>query len=203
MRAFRVAGRVIALAGGVLWIATLIALVAGLSDRAGALVVLVVATLLLLSLLAWATAYAHRYHPRPVRPRQPLATTDPSTVTLADQETISARVVDPEDPSLPAPVVPVVSAPLGAPVAPVAPDDDRQADTPAAVADQNAAVRSIEPMDEPTIEEHVDTPPARSLEIAPGGEAASPPRAKVATPDHRPLAADPMIDTLLPMGKAS
>ncbi|MBA3643594.1 MAG: hypothetical protein H0W59_05955 [Chloroflexia bacterium] len=68
-RACRAGGRILAMGGAVACGLTLIALLAGLSDRAGASVVVGSLTAIGFAIGAWAFTYAHRYHPRPARAR--------------------------------------------------------------------------------------------------------------------------------------
>lgn len=69
-RACRAGGLVISLAGGAIAAVTLLALSLGVSDRTGAILVMAVISAALLGGVGWGTAYAHRYHPRPL-PRTP------------------------------------------------------------------------------------------------------------------------------------
>ena len=66
-RASRAGGRVLALGGAVTCLATLLALLLRLSDRAGALLVLAALVLATAGAIVWAAVYSHRYHPRPLK----------------------------------------------------------------------------------------------------------------------------------------
>jgi len=126
-RPLRAAGRVLALAGLLLWVVTLAALAGGANDRAGAILVMAALTLLIAAALAWGALYARRYHPRPARrgPRRPVG--DPLPLALA----IEARATPLADP--PAPPAPAAAAPAPATDPPATRIDD-QDEPPAAAA---------------------------------------------------------------------
>ena len=68
-RACRAGGRVLAIGGASVSLMTLLALLARLDDRSGAVLVMTTLAVATTATLAWAAVYAHRYHPRPVRSR--------------------------------------------------------------------------------------------------------------------------------------
>ena len=61
-------GLVLALAGTAVLVMTMIAIVLGLSDRAGAIVVMATITAGVLASTGWGVLYTRRYHPRPLPP---------------------------------------------------------------------------------------------------------------------------------------
>jgi hypothetical protein len=66
-RACRAGGRVVTLAGLTVAAVTVLALVVGLGDRAGAVLVMATLALAMVAILGWATVYADRHHPRSLR----------------------------------------------------------------------------------------------------------------------------------------
>lgn len=68
-RACRAGGRLLALGGGAICAATLLALALGLADRTGAALVLAVVLVAFGAVLAWSALYTQRFHPRPPRTR--------------------------------------------------------------------------------------------------------------------------------------
>jgi hypothetical protein len=211
-RGCRAAGRTLALAGAALWLVPVVALVAGLSDRIGAILVLAVLVLATGGVGAWAVAYAHRYHPRPVRRRPagratpPRGTVAPSAfdssdagtgaffaVGLAPAELPPMRAdgdeggsVDPAEPTGPGDE----AAPIAAESDP--PDADSTTAEDAADAAQ-ATPNETSPLGgalgEPSGAETVATPEAAASEESPAGE----PPGKVAE----------AADLLLPVGRSS
>ncbi len=100
-RALRTGGRLVALGGFALWVATLLALATAASDRGGALVVVTSVTLLTAGGLVWVAAYARRYHPRPRRsgarrtpsaPSTNLATSDAPDATEDAAATVAVEI---------------------------------------------------------------------------------------------------------------
>jgi len=184
-RGARAVGRVIVLCGAALWLATLLALTLGVSDRAGAVAVMVTLAIALLAAVAWMFMYAQRYHPRTSRDRSQLPSADDLTAPLPlalaiEQRALPISIVaqsssaspadeldgkaSREEPDLSGGELPPVDA-VGNPTAVISPD------TPA-------------PPPSPDAEEDA---PALSM---PHGEA-------------RVGMIDPVINVLLPVGKAS
>ncbi len=98
-RACRAGGRMLTIGGAAACGMTLLALLAGLSDRAGASVVVGSLTVIGFAIGAWAIAYAHRYHPRPARPRprraQPIAHSESATFATNDADAIAGGAIVP------------------------------------------------------------------------------------------------------------
>lgn len=201
-RALRVGGRVLALAGGALWLATLAALAAGLDDRAGALVVLIVATLLLVAISAWVAAYAHRYHPRPAR--RPARTTTPAAGPPPLAAAITAET--PAWPTADDPASPILPDPMPAPE-PLAAHAAPFAEPPPTIEiDHDAPTLASQPLPAEAAPTGAHRPDAPAATAAPTDTTIAdhrlPSLDPADAPDRHPVG-DPVIAGLLPMGKAS
>ena len=162
-RGCRAAGRTLALAGGALCLMPVVALIAGLSDRLGAILVLAVLALATGGVVAWSATYAHRYHPRPLR-RHPVGRATPSGDELA-----------------PAALDPPIATP------PVPPSDAlpiREADDAAP-----ATAEQVHPTVPEATPPHEAAAPAASEDPAAAGDADGPPETP-ATDSLPPLAAE-------------
>ncbi len=156
-RAGRAGGLVLCLAGAAIAVVTLIALVLGLSDRVGAILVMVVISVAVLGGIAWGITYTHRYHPRPlpVAPgRRPLPT-PPAETPASLTATIDAAVGQ-HGPAAPAeaddpadqPEVPPASADAPADEPADAPDE-AGADTDRPLRERNGSEPPAQPGTEP------------------------------------------------------
>lgn len=161
-RACRAGGRVLALGGGGVCLATLAALLLRLSDRAGALLVLLALLATAAGSILWAATYAHRYHPRPVgaRPARRVAPVAPHAgATVHGDDLVDAPVATPvpveADPvsaqTAAAAAVPAAAADGGpdpgtSASAPTSPDDDRSPASDAGNATRVAADPAVVPV---------------------------------------------------------
>lgn len=156
-RACRAGGRILAMGGAVACGLTLVALLAGLSDRAGASVVVGSLTAIGFAIGAWAFTYAHRYHPRPARPR-PRRGYVPTGTSPDDLET-DALATLPDD----------ATAASTAPPSDPATTDDRAAEV-ARRADATTDLASAAPPSETAISAIAAPVPASAMP----GDAAAP-----------------------------